>query len=332
MDQIQLNEFKEKVFQINTSDVFDACALELFQHQYENCAVYKTYVDVLKVDPSSIKSSSDIPFLPIEFFKTKKIICGDREIETVFYSSGTGNEGRSAHHVLDVKLYEKSFRAGFEHAYGDIDGYCFMVLLPSYYDNENSSLIYMMSDLLEKTEKNGSGVFDKDPSLLEKHLNKVLNAGKRMIVVGVSYALLDFVELADVVMPGAIIMETGGMKGRRKEMVRSEMHQILKDGFKVWAIQSEYGMTELLSQAYSKANGIFNCPPWMKVLIRDTNDPLSIVGSGINGGINVIDLANVHSCAFVATQDIGKQNDKGAFEVLGRFDNSDARGCNLMHP
>ena len=332
MELLQVNDFKEKVFQIDSNETFEQLALQLFQFQYQQNAIYKTYVDGIKVDPATVKSVEQIPYLPIEFFKSQKVICGDGEAETVFYSSGTGDEGRSAHHVMDLSIYETSYRKGFEHAFGDIDGYCFMVLLPSYFDNENSSLIYMMTDLIEMTHKNGSGAFDKDPSLLEKHLNSVLNSGKRMIILGVSFALLDFVEQADVVMPGAIIMETGGMKGRRKEMVRSEMHDILKEGFKVRTVSSEYGMTELLSQAYSKANGIFKCPPWMKVFIRDTNDPFSLVGDGVNGGINVIDLANINSCAFIATQDLGKKNKNESFEILGRFDNSDIRGCNLMHP
>jgi hypothetical protein len=332
MQSLNINEYKDKVFQIDSENDFESLALELFRYQYEHNSVYKMYVDGIKVDPSTIKNVLEIPFLPIEFFKSHKVICGDEEAETVFYSSGTGDEGRSAHHVIDISIYEKSFREGFKDAYGDINDYCFMALLPSYLENENSSLIYMMNDLIKQTEQNGSGAFDKDPSLLESHLKKVLTVGKRMLVIGVSFALLDFVESADVVMPGAIIMETGGMKGRRKEMVRSELHELLTQGFKVRTISSEYGMTELLSQAYSKANGLFKCPPWMKVFIRDTNDPFSIVGPNVTGGINVIDLANIHSCAFIATQDLGKKNKDESFEVLGRFDNSDIRGCNLMHP
>jgi len=330
MQSLNINEFKDKVFEIDSD--FKSLALELFRFQYDHNSVYKTYVDGIKVDPSVINDVPDIPFLPIEFFKSHKVICGSKEAETIFYSSGTGDEGRSAHHVVDISIYEKSFMDGFKKAYGEIDDYCFMALLPGYFENENSSLVYMINHFINKTENNGSGAFDKDPSLLEDHLKKVLTANKRMIVVGVSFALLDFVESADIVMPGAIIMETGGMKGRRKEMVRSELHELLTQGFKVRTISSEYGMTELLSQAYAKANGLFKCPPWMKVFIRDTNDPFSIVGPNVTGGINVIDLANIHSCAFIATRDLGKKNKNESFEVLGRFDNSDIRGCNLMHP
>ena len=236
----------------------------------------------------------------------------------------------SKHLVTDVSWYEESFRRAFEIFYGDIRDYCILALLPSYLEREGSSLIYMAEDLVKRSNNPDSGFYLYNHDELYQQLKKQQDAKKPTLLIGVTFALLDFVEQYPIDFPELIVMETGGMKGRRKEMIREELHQTLCNGFGVDAIHSEYGMTELLSQAYSKGNGIFQCPPWMKIITRDTNDPISSLGNEKTGGINVIDLANINSCSFIATQDLGKVYADGSFEVLGRFDDSDIRGCNLL--
>jgi phenylacetate-coenzyme A ligase PaaK-like adenylate-forming protein len=320
---------QDTIFSIKTESDFESNALEVFQFQFENNPVYRSYCDLMCVHPSDIKSTSHIPFLPIEFFKTKKVVSTTNNSQIVFTSSGTTGSQVSKHYVADLKLYEKSFTQTFEHFYGSIEDYVILGLLPSYLEREGSSLIYMVDYFIQKSKFNESGFYLNQLDELAEMLNTLDQSGKKVLLIGVSFALLDLAEKYQFSLKNTIVMETGGMKGRRKELIRTELHNQLKQGFGVSTIHSEYGMTELLSQAYSKDYGIFNCPPWMKVFTRDTEDPLSIIYNQ-TGGINIIDLANINSCSFIATQDLGKVNNDGSFEVLGRFDNSDIRGCNLL--
>ena len=250
--------------------------------------------------------------------------------EIIFTSSGTTGSVASKHYVTDLNLYEQSYLKGFESSYGPIDAYCVLALLPSYLERDGSSLIYMVNDLIDKSKHPYSGFFLSDLPKLESVLRELETQKQKTLLIGVSFALLDFAETFKLELEHTIVMETGGMKGRRKELIRKELHEQLKRGFCLQHIHSEYGMTELLSQAYSLGDSLFECPPWMKILVRDTEDPLSLLPKGKTGGINVIDLANVNSCSFIATQDLGKLYESGKFEVLGRFDHSDIRGCNLM--
>ena len=305
-------------------------ALKVFRYQHENNKVYRDFCDFLKVNSQEVKSLQQIPFLPIQFFKSHEVVSNTNRPEQIFTSSGTTGMVNSRHLVTDVSLYEESYRKGFSEFYGDIQNYTVLALLPSYLERTGSSLIYMVEDLIKRSDSPESGFYlDNHDELIEK-LISLDEAGQNVILIGVTYALLDLLEKQKFHLKDTIIMETGGMKGRRKEMIREELHNILCNGFGVSAIHSEYGMTELLSQAYSLGNGVFECPNWMHILIRDTEDALTYVNEGKTGGINVIDLANINSCSFIATQDLGKKNPNNSFEVLGRFDNSDIRGCNLM--
>ncbi len=333
-----MNTLTEKLFAIKTESDFEETALAVFQLQHKNCLVYRQFCDILKINPAEIKSVNDIPFLPIEFFKTHMIVTSsvpdsyrDEKLPSkLFTSSGTGGV-QSKHHVSDISIYEESFRKGFELFYGNIQEYCLIALLPSYLEREGSSLVYMTNDLIAATKNPDSGFYLHNLNELSEKLNSLLAKGQKVLLLGVTYALLDLAELISSPLSGeVIIMETGGMKGKRKELLREELHQILCEKFGVNVIHSEYGMTELLSQGYSKGNGIFQCPPWMKVLVRDVNDPLKILEPGKTGGINVIDLANINSCSFIATQDLGILHNDNSFVISGRFDNSDLRGCNLM--
>lgn len=320
----------DQFFSIKSTGEFTDLALKTFNYQMSNCDVYKRFVLSLGRSVESIKELKDIPFLPVEFFKNKDIISGPMAPEIVFTSSGTTGMAQSRHPVSDISIYEKSFRRTFELFYGDIEKNTILALLPSYSEREGSSLIYMVDDLIERSRNPSSGYFLYNHNDLYKTLSDLNEKKAPTILIGVTYALLDFAEKYKLDFPELIVMETGGMKGRRGELIREELHEILRKGFGVSAIHSEYGMTELLSQAYSFGNGIFSCPPWMRVLIRDTNDPLTILEDNKTGGINIIDLANINSCSFIATQDLGKRFSDGSFEVLGRFDNSDIRGCNLL--
>ncbi len=321
----------EKLFNVSSAEKFNDTALEIFQFQYGNNLLYKRFVDLLIPDPFSIKTYSEIPFLPIEFFKNKKILTKEQKADLVFTSSGTTGGLPSKHYVADRSVYRKSFQKTFELFYGEISDYCLLALLPSYLEREGSSLVYMVSELIKNTRNPDSGFYLKDYDKLTHKIIKLNRSGKKILLFGVSFALLELAEkFKPDLPPNTIVMETGGMKGRKEEITRKELHSILIKSFGVNAIHSEYGMTELLSQAYSKGQGKFYTPPWMKVIIRDINDPLSIESTGRSGGINVIDLANIYSCSFIATQDIGKVNTDGSFEVLGRYDYSDIRGCNLM--
>ncbi|TFF34979.1 LuxE/PaaK family acyltransferase [Mucilaginibacter psychrotolerans] len=321
---------KENIFTINNKVSFEEIALQVFRYQAANCAVYKAFIDGLMIDPALVFELGQIPFMPVEFFKAHPVVTGDAEAEVVFTSSGTTGMVTSSHTVTNVSWYVQSFRRAFALFYGDITDYTVLALLPAYLEREGSSLIYMAQDMITQSANPDSGFFLYNHAELYAILQKQKAAYKPTLLIGVTFALLDFVEQYQIDFPNLIVMETGGMKGRRKEMIREELHAMLCAGFGVSVIHSEYGMTELLSQAYSKGEGIFNCPPWMKVVTRDTNDPLTLVGEGKTGGINIIDLANINSCSFIATQDLGKVYADGSFEVLGRFDNSDIRGCNLL--
>lgn len=326
----EFREIQEKVFCIRNDTEFRDAALMAFDLQYRGNPIYRAFADNLGTRPGIVGELSEIPFLPIEFFRDHRVITGDPgQVEEIFISSGTTASIQSRHFVADIGLYRKSLKDGFRYFYGDPADYLFLVLLPGYAERKGSSLVYMM-EYLAGMGKAGSGFFLVDQGGLRASLDMLQSGLQKVIVFGASYALLDFVEAFPVHVPGAIIMETGGMKGRRDEMVREELHRQLCSGFGVDRIHSEYGMTELLSQAYSKGYGRFTTPPWMKVLVRDINDPFSFMAPGRTGGISIIDLANLHSCAFIATQDLGRMDDDGSFEVLGRFDNSEVRGCNLL--
>lgn len=318
------------IFNIKSEKEFEKTALAVCKYQFENNRVYRSFCTLLNVHPSDIKSIAEIPFLPIEFFKSHQVITGSRPVEQVFTSSGTTGTATSRHPVSDISLYENSFRIGFELFYGNIKDYAVLALLPSYLERSGSSLIYMVDDLIKKSENCDSGFYLDNHEELAKKLNMLDRKGQKILLIGVSFALLDLIEKYQFQLKNTIVMETGGMKGRRKELIRSELHELLKKGFGVNTIHSEYGMTELLSQAYSCGKGLFRTPPWMRVLIRDTEDPLCMLDFEKSGGINIIDLANIHSCAFIATQDLGKRYPDSSFEVLGRFDHSDIRGCNLL--
>ncbi|NBU80127.1 MAG: acyl transferase [Flavobacteriaceae bacterium] len=320
----------QDIFTISSQKQFDKIALKVFRFQYENNVVYKEFCDFLKVEKQSVKTLRQIPFLPIQFFKNHEVVCKNDRIQEIFTSSGTIGMITSRHLVTDISLYEQSYRNAFSEFYGDIEDYTVLALLPSYLERSGSSLIYMVKDLIELSNNEQSGFYLHNYDELITKLIELDNSGRNIILIGVTYALLDLIEKQKFQLKNTIVMETGGMKGKRKEMIREELHEILCDGFGVQTIHSEYGMTELLSQAYSLGNGIFECPAWMQILIRDTEDAMTYVSNGKTGGINVIDLANINSCSFIATQDLGKKYPNNSFEVLGRFDNSDIRGCNLM--
>ncbi|RZJ68613.1 MAG: acyl transferase [Flavobacterium sp.] len=318
------------IFAIASQKQFEKTALKVFRYQYENNFVYREFCDFLKVDKGEVKTLAQIPFLPIQFFKSHDVLTGDASVQETFTSSGTTGIQTSRHLVTDVSLYEQSFRQAFSQFYGNIEDYVVLALLPSYLEREGSSLIYMVEDLISASNNPDSGFYLHNYDELIQKLTSLDASGQNVLLIGVTYALLDLIEKQQFALKNTVIMETGGMKGKRKEMIREELHEILCDGFGVFSIHSEYGMTELLSQAYSLGDGVFECPNWMHILIRDTEDALSYVDSGKTGGVNVIDLANINSCSFIATQDLGKKYADGSFEVLGRFDNSDIRGCNLM--
>lgn len=319
-----------QVFSISNEQEFTETALQAFHYQAANNNVYRQFIEGLHVDPATIRSIDQIPFLPISFFKSHGVLSSAEPIELAFTSSGTTGMITSSHYITDVSWYRESFRRAFQLFYGDITGYCVLALLPAYLEREGSSLIYMAQDMITESKNPDSGFYLYNHADLYQQLKRQQQNKQPTLLIGVTFALLDFVEQNAINFPELIVMETGGMKGRRKEMIREELHDILCRGFGVKTIHSEYGMTELLSQAYSKGEGIFNCPPWMRIITRDTNDPLSLTGVNRTGGINVIDLANINSCCFIATQDLGRVAADGSFEVLGRFDHSDIRGCNLL--
>ncbi len=325
------SDFQQRIFSITDTKEFNEIALEVFKHQAVNNAVYNEYITALGTSPGSVKRPEEIPFLPVSFFKDHKVLTGSKSPDIIFESSGTTGMIPGKHYVADLSIYEESFLNGFRYFYGDPSDYFFAVMLPSYSKRGNSSLIYMMNRLIENSRFSESRFFNNDPFKLLKTLEKVKSDRNKTILLGVSFALLDLAEKYNPDLSGLMVIETGGMKGRRKEITRQELHSVLETGFNVETIHSEYGMTELLSQAWSKGDGLFNCPPWMRVFIRDPQDPLTLFEKpGKTGGINIIDLANINSCSFLSVNDLGKLHEDGGFEVLGRFDSSDIRGCNLL--
>jgi len=309
---------------------FKQHALELFKYQYENNTVYRSYCDLINNAYSEVSEVHQIPFLPIQFFKSHTVSCVSKAPDKIFLSSKTTGQIASRHFVNDLNIYHKSFEKGFNEFYGSIKDYAILALLPSYLERENSSLVYMANQLIHQSKHPLSGFYLDEWDQLINTLQTLEKEGQKTILLGVTFALLILIEKKKLNLNNTIIMETGGMKGMRKEFVREAIHSSFKKGFGVKNIHSEYGMTELMSQAYSKKNGLYNCPPWMKVLIRSTDDPFEIIQEEKTGALNIIDLANVESCAFIATQDLGKTHKDGSFEVIGRFDNSEIRGCNLM--
>ena len=322
-----MNTFINKIFNCTNDTTFEKLALEIFDFQMENNLTYAAYAALI-LRGKNPENINEIPFLPLEFFKTEQIICKGQVIEEIFLSSGTTGE-QSKHLVSNIELYKSSYQKAFQLFYGDITDYCILALLPSYKEREGSSLIYMVDDLIKKSKHPQSNYYLNNYEELATTLKGLENKKQKTILFGVTYALLDLAEEFPQKLERTIIMETGGMKGQRKELLKEEIHSILKHSFATENIHSEYGMTELLSQGYSKGNNIFKTPPWMKILTRDVNDPLSIINNK-TGGINVIDLANIYSCPFIATQDLGRAFDDGSFSVLGRFNNADVRGCNLL--
>jgi len=321
----------DRIFKINSRTDFQNIALEIFRFQTENNQIYNNFIKNLGIDPDTVVKVEDIPFLPISFFRTHKVVSGVHAGNLVFESSGTSRKMTSRHFVTDAGLYVDSFLRAFRLFYGDPSDYMIAALLPSYTERVNSSLVYMVDRLIKESGCPFSGFYRENTDEMLSNINTARREGKKVLLIGVSYALLDLSEKYTPDLSGVIVMETGGMKGRRKEMVRDELHSVLKKKMNVGKIHSEYGMTELLSQAYSKGDGLFFCPPWMNILIRDPLDPLSILQGPLKtGGINIIDLANINSCSFIATDDLGKLHPDGSFEVLGRFDSSDIRGCNLL--
>lgn len=324
------NTFQNQVFNVADDDNFNDAAIDLFRYQYENNHVYSKFTDHLKINPEKVKLIHQIPFLPIGFFKSQKIISGGYSPSGYFQSSGTTATNTSRHYFENTEMYEQSFKRSFEAVYGDVTEYCILALLPSYLEQKNSSLIFMVKKLIELSNHADSGFYLYNYDQLQKKIFSLEASGQKTLLIGVTFALLDLIDQYRFRLNNTIVMETGGMKGRKKEMVREELHDALCKGFGVDKIHSEYGMTELFSQAWSTGDGIFESPPWMKILIRDVNDPLSYLENGKTGGINVVDLANTGSCCFIATQDLGRSVEAGLFEVLGRFDHADIRGCNLL--
>jgi hypothetical protein len=321
----------EQVFSIKDNHTFQHVALEVFRFQYHHNAVYKSYCNVLKKTPERVNDVDNIPFLPISFFKTHNVTTSGYSINPlVFESSGTTGQQASRHAVLDAALYKRSFRQAFGQFYGPVQDYCILGLLPSYLERQHSSLVYMVADLVQESQHPDSGFYLYDFERLAATLNRLEKKRQKTLLIGVTFALIDFAEKHSMPLQHTLVMETGGMKGRKRELLREEVHAILKKAFALDAIHSEYGMTELLSQAYAQKDGRFYTPPWLQVLIREEDDPLSTGQYLGTGGISIIDLANIHSCAFIATEDIGKKHSDGSFEVLGRLDMAEIRGCSLL--
>lgn len=325
---MNVQHLSSKIFHINSPATFNEAALEIFRYQFQTNKVYRTFATQLGVRAGDIKTVEQIPFLPIELFKTQVVYSGDAAPQHWFESSGTTDITPSRHYYIDLDLYEKSFMAAFRQFYGNIDEYCILALLPSY--RQESSLVYMTGKLIEASRHPKSGFYLENTDEMAKTLALLEKEGQKSMLIGVSFALLDFVEQHQFHLQHTIVVETGGMKGRKREMVREELHQLLTAGFGVEKIHAEYGMTEMFSQAWSQGDGRFLSPPWLQILIRDVNDPLALIGKNATGGINIIDLANIGTCSFIATQDLGRLNEDGSFEVLGRFDHADVRGCSLL--
>ena len=324
-----LRELKDRIFDIAGQDDFEAAALDVFRYQASACAPYARYLSLLGVDPTGVDGLKDIPFLPIEFFRNHEVYSAPGPPGAVFVSSGTSGTDTSRHIVYKTALYERSFNRGFEYFYGPAADYSIFALLPSYLEREGSSLAYM-TERLHAANPSRGGFFLYDLDKLAGELRLAADKGERILLIGVTFALMDFAERFSLDMGDAVVMETGGMKGRRREVGRSELHSLLEERFGVLTVHSEYGMAELLSQAYSSGGGIFRTPPWMRVSVRDLQNPLRrIVGAG-TGGLDIIDLANIYSCSFVSTGDRGTVRPDGSFEVHGRIENEMLRGCNML--
>lgn len=320
-----------RVLDIKSEEEFETLCFEVFDYQYKNCKVYHNFCNYLNKNPDNVDTLKSIPFLPIELFKKYQVLSSQELVQKVFTSSGTSNQTPSKHHITDIELYQKNFSQIFQSQYGAIEDYAIVALLPSYLEREGSSLIYMVNHLIKKTRHPKSGFFLNDFKALKETIQQLETEKQKTLLIGVSFALLDFVETYNLQLKHTTVMETGGMKGRRKEITREELHKKLSKGFGVKNIHSEYGMTELLSQAYSKHDGVFDLPSTIKGFIRDPEDPFHIFEDfGKTGGLNIIDLANINSCAFLATQDLGQIVKKNKLKIMGRFDYSDVRGCNLL--
>ncbi len=323
-----LNSFKSSVFRINNQS-FDVHALNLFRFQYRQNPVYKAFVDHLRIDAYSVQSIEKIPFLPIRLFKEHKIVSGDFTPQHVFESSGTTNSSTSKHYIEDLRYYAEISVSVFSHFFADLHEAVVIGLLPSYLERNTSSLVFMVDHFIKMTRHPASGFYLTDYEKLAATLSALSRDDRPVFLFGVTFALLELARIFNMEVKNLVVLETGGMKGRGREMIREELHDHLRSAFIGARITSEYGMTELLSQAYLGKEGYFQCPPWMRVFIRDVNDPFFYMKNGKTGVINIIDLANVHSCAFIETEDLGIRHDAG-FQVLGRLDNSDMRGCNLL--
>lgn len=329
------SQWNDKIFSVNEAG-FEALALEVFRFQYANNQVYRQYVQALQVDPRQVKRVVEIPFLPIRFFKSHPVTAGEFTPELVFESSGTTGSINSKHLVKEAAVYETSFNRAFRRFYGAVEDWCVIGLLPAYLERQGSSLVYMVDRLIQSSNHPDSGFYLYDFEKLQGVLQRLEKEQQKVLLIGVTFALLDFAAQYPTPLNHTVMMETGGMKGRREELIRPQVHELLQQAFGPQAIHAEYGMTELLSQAYSKGEGLFSCPPWMQVLIREEEDPLSVHVAGhavkkpLSGAINIIDLANVYSCSFIATDDAGQLYADGQFRVMGRLDNSDIRGCSLM--
>lgn len=324
-------EWEEKVFSISNEEAFQSIALEVYDFQYHNNLLYRNYCDALGRTPGLVGRVENIPFLPISFFKNHKVVTTRFDPELLFRSSGTTGPSTSTHYVKSASLYQKSFFEGFRKFYGPVEDYCILGLLPSYLEQGHSSLVYMVRHLIEKSGHHLSGFYLYDVEKLYGTLQELEKAGQKTLLIGVTFALLDFAAAFPQALHHTTVMETGGMKGRKKEMTRMELYEVLQRAWGLSAIHSEYGMTELLSQGYS-INGHFRTPPWMRIYLRDETDPFSLLPQlgEQTGALNVVDLANIYSCSFIATQDLGRMQEDGSFEVLGRMDSSDVRGCSLM--
>lgn len=321
---------QEKIFTISSENEFNEAALNIFNFQYTHNTIYKQWCNLLKVTDNKVKSIKEIPFLPIEFFKSNKIISSPLTNKSIeFTSSSTTSQIPSKHFVNNINLYEKSFLNCFNLFYGNPNQYCIFALLPNYLQRKGSSLVYMCNELIKRSAHPFSGFFLNNIDDLILKINKLKNSSQKVILIGVSYALMDLCERV-ILTDNFTVIETGGMKGTRKELLKTELHAVLKNGFKINSIHSEYGMTELLSQAYSLGNEKFNTPPWLKFLIREVDNPLQLIKGNKTGGINVIDLANIYSCSFIATKDLGFIDETNKLQLMGRYDNSDVRGCNLL--
>jgi phenylacetate-coenzyme A ligase PaaK-like adenylate-forming protein len=323
-------DLERQIFTIENAEQFVDIALAVFRFQYQNNPVYRKFCDLLKKNPENVDAVPSIPFLPISFFKSHQVLSGQSSPELIFTSSGTTGSQTSRHFVASARLYQESFLTCFENAYGPVNEYCILGLLPSYLERQGSSLVYMVQELVARSGHPQSGFYLYEWEKLDSVLKQLEANGQKTMLFGVSYALLDFVERFPNYMQHTTIMETGGMKGRRAELSKAELYELLCKGFNVETIHAEYGMTELLSQAYGQ-NGVMKSPAWMQVLVRDETDPFTLhTNPGKSGGINVIDLANLYSCSFIETGDAGRLLAENSFEILGRLDHTDVRGCSLL--